>query len=68
MAFIKTNNVILHDDYLKNNIRNLGEDINNKTLVTDGSYLKEVVKDLNRIETIELEIHLDKQDNEDTFI
>ena len=34
----------------------------------DGSYLKEVVKDLNRIETIKLEIHLDKQDNEDTFI
>ncbi len=65
------NNIVtltLHDDYLKNNIRNLGEDINNKTLVTDGSYLKEVVKDLNRIETIELEIHLDKQDNEDTFI
>lgn len=65
------NNIVtltLHDDYLKDSIKNLSEDINNKTLVTDGSYLKEVVKDLNRIETIKLEIHLDKQDNEDTFI
>ena len=65
------NNVViltLHDDYFKDNIKNLSEDINNKTLNTDGSYLKEVVKDLNRIETIKLEIHLDKQDNEDTFI
>ena len=50
---------------LKDNIKNLSEDINNNTLVTDGSYLKEVVKDLNRIENIKLEIHFDKQDNQE---
>ena len=58
----------LHDDNLKDNIRNLIEDVNNKTSDTKDLYLKEVIKDLNRIDTIKLEIHLDKQDNEDTFI
>ena len=68
---IYRNNVVtfnLHDDNLKDNIRNLIEDVNNKTSDTKDLYLKEVIKDLNRIDTIKLEIHLDKQDNEDTFI
>ena len=65
------NNVVtfnLHDDNLKDNIRNLIEEVNNKTSDTKDLYLKEVIKDLNRIDTVKLEIHLDKQDNEDTFI
>lgn len=72
MAFIKTNNVI--------ELKNLPVNPEINSELANGIYLLKVnqtmqglscelcIKDLNRIETIELEIHLDKQDNEDTFI